>query len=1187
MKLLSNSATSRGYPLHKMVAGAILALVCALVASCVPPLPRNVQSLGTVMDAVADREAEFGTMAVSAPILSDPGDAFEFSLREGPEDFYADAKNNIQGTASEFQQEMSSFGLQASVSYNPTLVAAYSAQLQQYLAALNKPAQSPSTKPTVADALNQYLTTSLDNASQQADPNAKLQLIQNAINTYAAMEVPSQSTPSKPSSPVFPTASIPTTAPSNLSPTTSPSNFANSQADQLFAAFQQLSNVQRSPTVTDRTALITAAGDAAVKAMFQIMGNPGIAAKFNDKRILFGVSTVSVNPGWRTSKNYAANVAITVQYKWEPARPAIMSEFIKNPQTPVDLRIRLALDQELPLPDDHAAMEEIFRCDPNLKLEANIHGTIDAIRFWNANIEEFQTAIDRPTVVKNLILPKIPRAYTYEPNSRQKPVVAAVSPLTDVQTLDLSSSFRQQEQIAVNLAFALQMAGLNAQANVLMGYARSLEQDFNTVTPDVVANSYSTGETFGFQVGPQLRAIETAKAGKYSGPGVVLERQSFPALIVYGFDGAEITPRIMVDGSSRKYVLMEPQLELTSEHNWVPLNQYWARPSESQALQLSYWLVKDFQKAKPDLDGNSLTKFATVRANALSELVFGSDSEFAIPQAIISPPRKPSVTHIEPSQIELPPPGQEKQVSIAMEGDNLDTIELDKIQLVSGGRMIDRGSDAPRRAGDVIWANVILDASDDPAPIIFSLPLASGGTYTLPIRPFTGSMPEIYGIAPQTITLESDPSGNVVPANADVFIVGRHLDLIDWQRIHPTANSLIEYTPCPPRGNNALHIQVKATSPIASLAFALPRRDGHGDIFTPPISIGNKKLSIALHSNDSGNSYDKTTATPSAPVNTKLAAPTNVKASLVAGTNQIQLAWGPSQAKSFNVYYRPDSDPSYETLLTGVTGTGEIIPRLTFNTKYHFAVAAIDTDGTGSKLIESNDITTPQSPPAIEPSHTSPSALDTPTNVSVTAANGQVTVSWIAAENASSYAIDYGKTSTVNKSVNNPSITGITNPSTSETIPGLRNGVEYYFRVLATVPGAANPIQLGLAKAIPHIAPPVDPTVSVKATVTADSKTVGLSSSSQNPGETISNFKNGSNATVEFSPGATPDEVKAFIIAATTQPSSSKDATKPGGQNSAPSLGLDVTVTQTPQSPSGNNGTNGPSNQNGKGNNGQ
>jgi hypothetical protein len=945
----SNSNLLQRFPRGaKSFCRAILAsLIAALAASCVPPLPRTMQNLATVMDTMDDREAEFGSIAVSAPILSDPSDAFNFDLQEGPEDFYQDAKNNIQGNESEFEQEMTNLGLSASVSLNPTLAAAYKTQLQQYLTALNKPTPSPSTQPTVTTALDQYLITSLDNAAQQPDPSSKMQLIQSALNEYTALYIASQPAAPKPPGPLLPTAGIPATA-QVVVPTTLPAiSLPNTAAGQIFNALQSTRS-PATPVLTDRTAIITAAGDSFVKGMFQVMGHPELAARFKDKRILFGVCTISVNPGWRTNKNYAANVQVASGYDWETARPDILAQFVADPKVPADLRIRLAIDQDLPIPDDRKAMEVVFKYCPELVQIATSNKT-DPIRYWDANIDEYQGFINRDTLSQELH-PRIPDNYqmpkgTWE--TLQPPQVAAVSPLTDTQTLNLSSGYSQQQQVALNMAFALQLAGLNAQASAFLEYAKSLQQNFNTITADVVANSYSDGTTFGFQVGPQFRAIENAKAMQYSGPGSVLDRTSFPGLVVFGFEGADIAPRIRQNDEG-KYEVCEPQVELRSEHNWVPIAPHMPRFTEAERLQLDYWLIKDFKKAKNDLDSVNLTDNISARVDQLSVPAAGINLEFNIPETMILPPRKPVVTRLEPTGIELPPPGQEKQVAVTIEGENLDTVEIDKFRLISGGRLIDSGPDAPRRTGDIISAHVILEASDDPQPLIFSLPSAGGGTYTLPLTPFTGSAPEIDGIAPRKLVLNTDANGTEQPTEADILIVGRNLDVIDWRNIRAANSAKIDVLPEAPPSRNVLRVHVSTTQPSGAIAFALPRRDGQGAVYTPPIEIAGTKPSITVRLTNSGTSEDKSTPSGggSKGAQSQQQPDADHRVVALAGDGQVVLTWwNEKTTASYSIYYRPTnkSDTGVTGTLQGITKSIPItISGLPDGTPYDFTVNAID-----------------------------------------------------------------------------------------------------------------------------------------------------------------------------------------------------------------------------------------------------
>jgi hypothetical protein len=264
--------------------------------------------------------------------------------------------------------------------------------------------------------------------------------------------------------------------------------------------------------ITDRTALLTAAGDNAVKSMFQILGNPALASQFKSKRVVFGVSTVSVNPGWRTQKNYAANVAMIFNYAMEPARREVVAQYIADPTIPAIIRAHVAQDYQITsIPLDLQSA--------NLAAKVDFQALSDY--FLDSNVQ-----LGAPF---------------------GGPLVAAVSPLTDTQTLDLQSSFLDQEQLALNLMVQGLISGATVQANAALNYLQSLQQNFRTVTPDVVANAYSNGSLFGFQVGPSLLAIEKAKKDEAAGPAKVLTRQSFPALIIFGFDASDVQPKVRIN----------------------------------------------------------------------------------------------------------------------------------------------------------------------------------------------------------------------------------------------------------------------------------------------------------------------------------------------------------------------------------------------------------------------------------------------------------------------------------------------------------------------------------------------------------------------------------------------------------------------------------------------------------------
>jgi hypothetical protein len=496
-----------------------------------------IDNLGHDMDQMSHEVAKYGTMGISSPVLAAPNSDFAFNLTSDSDDFYNDAKTLVQGGVSQFQQSALSVGAGLSASFNPAGAAGYLAQLQQYQQAVTNNNNAQNIASLRVSLQNQAALTQYQGAvaaaNQLTDPTAKANALAAAQNAYATALV----APSTQTLPGFPTATTQPTPTGNLvsQPTNLLQSFANGGN---FACFSGLNPNAPSLSVNDRTAILTAAGDSATKAIFQLIGDPSLANEFKGKQIIFGVVTVSVEPGWMTRKGYAADVITNVRYKYVPARTTIVEQFVKDPAVPEPLRtyfsnIRKGIPNEKNPPPD---VPPDLTCDEDDWNESGVNG----------------------------------------PNP-QGPHVAVISPLTDTQTLDLSSSSRQEQDVALSLNIAGQLAaaGASAQAQAFLNYAKSLQQDVQTRTPDVVANAFSEGSSFGFQVGPQLRAVEEVQSGKFSEAAEVMDRQSFPALVIFGFESGVYEPKVRKVGdlpnAPYKLELYEPVLKLQTANTWVKM----------------------------------------------------------------------------------------------------------------------------------------------------------------------------------------------------------------------------------------------------------------------------------------------------------------------------------------------------------------------------------------------------------------------------------------------------------------------------------------------------------------------------------------------------------------------------------------------------------------------------------------
>ena len=209
-----------------------------------------------------------------------------------------------------------------------------------------------------------------------------------------------------------------------------------------------------------------------------------------------------------------------------------------------------------------------------------------------------------------------------------------------------------------------------------------------------------------------------------------------------------------------------------------------------------------------------------------------------------------------------------------------------------------------------------------------------------------------------------------------------------------------------------------------------------------PVATGVPGTSLTLESLDNGTTYYFRVATESAAgvstpsgeaSATPVAAPTAPVTGLqaTAGNARVDLSWTALAGASSYIVYRGTSSGDATPVATGVTGTTYAAQSLVNGTTYYFQVAGMNSSGTGPR--SSEVAATPFPPPAA------------PTLQAAVPGDRAVTVSWSAAEGATSYNL-YVATSADYPSAT-PSRSNIA--GTSFTFSGLANGVTYYFKVAA------------------------------------------------------------------------------------------------------------------------------------------
>jgi hypothetical protein len=396
----------------------------------------------------------------------DQASPFDFTLKTGPDDYYKDARDIVQGKMASLSELIRDAGVDLSVQGDiPTL----------------------SILPE--DATKGEISEGKTDATE-------IQVVEDSKDVTRSP------------------ASATTQSSKNDTPSTS------NVAGQERAKFLGLLEGTPALKISNRSAINTAAGDTVTEAIFTLLGNPAKTAQFKDKLMLFGVSMVSITPGYVTKEGYTGELSVSCSYKYYQARRELL-EKIKKVEESKECKDR----------------DETLFCLVKKVLDKGTRKAICKI--------------------------KIPQRYQKGFREDSTPLAAAVSPMTDVDALDLSSSIRNQTFSAMKISAALSYAGLTGQAGIFDEWAKKLEQETQTRTSYAAITAFSNGPHFGFRIRPRLKAIMDGKA-----PGYELENQSFPVAVIIGIDTDDL--KLAFECKEGKLVAYEPMIKFHQTTNWLP-----------------------------------------------------------------------------------------------------------------------------------------------------------------------------------------------------------------------------------------------------------------------------------------------------------------------------------------------------------------------------------------------------------------------------------------------------------------------------------------------------------------------------------------------------------------------------------------------------------------------------------------
>jgi hypothetical protein len=729
------------YPVNpRSLFAAVASLILFGCVSPSPPLNTDVTTAAGYLDSVAQHVERYGTATISTPLLVDGSNkAFEFGLTKNADSYFEDARTRVQGAEAVSEQSLLSIAASASVSVDPTQAAAFNAALEQYQRDIARVRQKNAL---IDSAAYQEYLGSLSSASKITDPHDRAQAIAIAERDYAnALSAPSTDKPTPPTASGFAPASVDNTEPkqADVSGVFSSNTFLQpgALAHTLFP--------NESLSISNRSAIITAAGDTTVAGIFKAIGQPDKALGFSDKRAFFAVAMVAVTPGYKTRQGFAADLSVTADVALRPAPPAVALRVLERSDIDPELKVQVVYGMGLQVADlsvkarsqvkgVREARDSLVRnfsaweCAGEGKqggahLRADLQTIQSALApSWKKPLDtpqqacEALAAIGRPQSQEQLVAP-IPKdlqggdlrlpvslglskmearecgssgADCYRFDGRYSPAVAAVSPMTEAQVLDQAASSRNRKQFALSLAAALQNAGQKAQGNLFAEYAKQLESDVVTRTPQNLITGYSSGPTFGYQIGPALEALENP-SGKNAKSAEVLQRQSFPVLLIFGVDDVNGGPKIYQTTCGADHhecvQVWQPYLRLRQQTRWVPTRRFWVplwwkRESEETAVHYAAALQEidrlcDPQRAAssppaPARSGgdNAACAYMRTRAQNLARLVNEGSAEIELPTLNSRSARIAQISSMVPAHLSALKPKESR--TLILLGKNLD-----------------------------------------------------------------------------------------------------------------------------------------------------------------------------------------------------------------------------------------------------------------------------------------------------------------------------------------------------------------------------------------------------------------------------------------------------------------------------------------------------------------------------------
>lgn len=557
-----------------------------LLGGCTPPNAlRNfdgdpwVKRNAEALDRMAERLNEYGTVGMSAPLIMTPDKSFDFEVKKGPEEYFNDAKTEFQARAAALEQNVSLLGLSVSANIDTPKMAAYAEQLRNYDSERIDYLRQRTERDRALNA-----ATAANNTAAQLRRDAMLKAAEQIEDPQQKAEAQAKALDEYAKALTANAGSAPT------APTypTAPAPTAQGVQGEASKGATQAQNV-----IPETYKKFVEPG--------KLLGESPTVTSTNRSALIMAAGDTAVEGILHALHGSATPAKLLGRQK---LFAAAMVSVTPGWRTRSDFAARLTVRPELRFETARAEVADHFLKQLN---------------------ESVRMAGECGKPLPSLI----PAA------------ISAVSPMTDTQHLKLSNSLRERKERAIQLAIALQSAGLDAGAKLFYEHLKDLEKDVLSDNREVPITAIATGSQFGYEIGPELWSQTDPSASKPK-PGYRLVRQSFPTLILLSFDDDQLKPRLKCDQGRQS--VEEPHLYIEQTRRWVPLTERAATngPIDGEIAALNDEITRAYLsgeacKGENTSVRNNVCNQIKARGNALAEELLGSYQQQPLPLCMVVP----------------------------------------------------------------------------------------------------------------------------------------------------------------------------------------------------------------------------------------------------------------------------------------------------------------------------------------------------------------------------------------------------------------------------------------------------------------------------------------------------------------------------------------------------------------------